>query len=81
MDFKYSKQAEKAAKRMDKTTAQRIKTAIEKLPDGDVKRIQGGDTSTCRLRVGGWRILYHFANDDTIVIEKIAPRGSVYKGA
>ena len=65
---------------MDSTTKQRIKAAIEKLPDGDVKQIKGKNIITHRLRVGGWRVLYSFDGIDKISIEKIAPRGEVYKG-
>jgi mRNA interferase RelE/StbE len=79
MNFKYSKQAMKVAKRLDSVTAQRIKTAIEKLPDGDIKQIKGVNLSIYRLRVGDWRILYFFEDDNTIFIDKIAPRGEVYK--
>lgn len=33
-----------------------------------------------RLRVGGWRIVFSFPDTNTILIEKIAPHGDVYKG-
>ena len=75
----YSKLAVKTLERMDAATKRRMKTAIERLPDGDTKQIKGRDIITCRLRVGGWRVLYSFANGE-IFIEKIAPRGEVYKG-
>ena len=80
MDFVYSKQAVKTINHMDKTVKQRIKAAIEKLPDGDVKQLQGQEVTTYRLRVGGWRVLYSLVEDGIILIEKIAPRGEVYKG-
>jgi len=32
------------------------------------------------LRVGGWRIVFSIPDTNTILIEKIAPRGDVYKG-
>jgi len=80
MNIIYSKQAVKAINRMDGATKQRIKTAIEQLPDGDTKQIKGRKITTFRLRIGGWRVLYFFENGDTISIEKIAPRGGIYKG-
>ena len=80
MNIIYSKQAVKAISRMDGAAKQRIKTAIEYLPNGDVKQIRGNNIITHRLRVGGWRVLYSFDGVDTIFIEKIAPRGEVYKG-
>ena len=80
MNIIYSKQAAKAINGMDSATKQRIRAAIEKLPDGDTKQIKGHKITTYRLRVGGWRVLYSFGDGDTISIEKIAPRGEVYKG-
>jgi mRNA interferase RelE/StbE len=78
MDIIYSKQAVKVIKALDKTTKQRIRNAIEHLPDGDTKLIRG-HISVYRLRVGGWRILFSYSGCDSIQIEKIAPRGQVYK--
>ena len=80
MNITFSKQAVKAINRMDTSTKQRIKTAIERLPDGDIKQIKNRHIVTYRLRVGDWRVLYSFMNSSTILIEKIAPRGDVYKG-
>ena len=57
---------------------QRIKAGIEKLPAGDVKPFKGSP-GTYRLRVGDWRILFSYPEDGTILIEKIGPRGGVYK--
>jgi len=65
---------------MDSATKQRIKIAIEQLPDGDTKQIKGRSIATYRLRVGSWRVLYSFDDNGTICIEKVAPRGEVYKG-
>ena len=78
MEITYSKKAVKVIEGMDRTTKQRIRAAIERLPDGDVKRLQG-QIDAYRLRVGGWRVLYSFPDDGIILIEKIAPRGEVYK--
>lgn len=78
-DLAYSKQAVKAIGRMDRPTKQRIKSAVETLPQGDVRPLKGSP-GTFRLRVGDWRILFSYVGEDTILIEKIAPRGEVYKG-
>lgn len=80
MQIKYSRQAAKTISRLSSPIKQRIKAAIEKLPDGDIKQIKGYSITTYRLRVGGWRVLYSFDDSETIFIEKIAPRGEVYKG-
>lgn len=79
MNITYSKQAVKAIEKMDRPTKQRIKAAVEGLPSGDVKPLQGSKGSY-RLRVGDWRILFSYPEKDIILIEKIAPRGEVYKG-
>lgn len=64
---------------MDRISKQRIKVAIEKIPEGDIKALQGAPGSY-RLRVGDWRVLFSYPECDIILIEKIAPRGEVYKG-
>ena len=79
MDIKYAKTAVKTIESIDKAMKQRLKKAIEDLPKGDVKRLKGSD-SLYRLRVGGWRIVFSIPDTNTILIEKIAPRGDVYKG-
>jgi len=79
MQIVYSRAAVKAINSMDKATKQRIKAAIEKIPEGDIKPLQGSKGSY-RLRVGGWRILFSYQEGDIILIEKIGPRGGVYKG-
>ena len=76
----YSKQAVKVLNSLDKPAKHRIKQGIEKIPEGDIKQIQGRAITTYRLRIGGWRILFSYVDSDTISIEKIAPRGEVYKG-
>ena len=80
MEIVYHKQAVKTLERMDAAMRQRIKTAIERLPNGDTKQIKGRDIVTYRLRVGGWRVLYSFGENKEVFIEKIATRGDVYKG-
>ena len=79
MEIQYSKRSVKAINGMDKPTKQRIKDAIETIPSGDIKPLKGSYGSY-RLRVGDWRIIFSYPNAQTILIEKIAPRGEVYKG-
>lgn len=79
MDIQYSKRSVKAINGMDKPTKQRIKKAIEAIPNGDIKPLKGFDGSY-RLRVGDWRVIFSYIDKDVILIEKIAPRGEVYKG-
>lgn len=79
MKITYAKQAVKAIGGMDRKTKQRMKIAIESLPQGDVKPLKGASGSF-RLRVGDWRVLFSYPAADEILIEKIQPRGQVYKG-
>lgn len=79
MSIIYTKACVKVIRGMDSPTKQRIKAAIEQLPMGDVKPLQGSKGSY-RLRVGTWRILFSYPDPETLLIEKIGPRGSIYKG-
>ena len=76
----FSKDAEKTIVKMDSKQKLRVRQAIEKLPQGDVKNIHGRRIETFRLRVGNFCILNSFYDSNTIIIEKIAPRGQAYKG-
>lgn len=75
-DIRYSKQAIKFLAKQDKPTRIRIVSAIQALPSGDVKKLQG--QPYYRLRVGDFRILF---DRDGVIIEviKIDNRGQVYK--
>ena len=79
MEITYSKAAVKVINGLDRPTKERIKAAIEKIPEGDIKPMQG-IRGSYRLRVGGWRILFSYPEDGIILIEKVGPRGEVYKG-
>jgi len=78
MKIEYARAAVKVINSMDRPTKQRIKAGIEKLPQGDIKPYKGSP-GTYRLRVGDWRILFSYPEEGTILIEKIGPRGGVYK--
>lgn len=79
MNIEYSKRAVKAINCMESRTKRRIKVGIEGIPNGDIKPLKGSNGSY-RLRVGDWRIVFSYPGKDTVLIEKIAPRGEVYKG-
>lgn len=79
MTPQYSKAAVKVINSMESSEKKRIKDAIEKLPAGDVKPLKGTKDSY-RLRVGGRRIIFSYPEKDVVLIEKIGPRGDVYKG-
>lgn len=77
MRIEYSKKAVKYINSSDKTTKKRLKEAIEKIPLGDIKKLQGVDEGY-RLRVGDLRVLFSM-EDDKIYIDNIIPRGQAYK--
>ena len=74
----YYKPAIKALERIDAATRQRIRQAIHAIPQGDIKRLRG-HTELYRLRVGDWRILFSYLDNDTILVEKLSPGGDVCK--
>ena len=76
MEIRYSKQAIKFLQKQDKPTRLRIDAAINKLPIGDVKKLQG--SIYYRLRVGDFRIIFD-RNGNIIHILKIDSRGDSYK--
>ncbi len=54
-------------------------TAIEKLPDGDVRRLEGGHDEW-RLRVGSWRVIFTINNKARLIIVLlVSGRGDAYK--
>lgn len=77
MDIQYSKQAIKFLKKQDKPTRKRIVSAINLLPAGDVKLLQG--RNGYRLRVGDYRVIFDI-HGNILYIEKIGNRGQIYKG-
>ena len=56
MLINYSKQAIKFLNKQDKPTRVRIVDAINQLPKGDVKKLQGEDGY--RLRIGDYRVIF-----------------------
>jgi len=76
MDIKYSKQAVKAINKMNNPIKKRIKSAVEKLPNGDIKKLKGYSIAY-RLRVGDYRILFDMS--DNIEVTDILSRGEAYK--
>jgi mRNA interferase RelE/StbE len=78
------KQAKKALQSVPQSDRTRITEKIVLLGENpenaslDIKKLQG--ESYFRLRVGQWRIIFDRDNEVKIIsIEKIKPRGGVYK--
>lgn len=73
------KPASKFIKKQTKQEQNRILTAIEDLPDGDTKPVQG-HKGFYRLRVGDFRIVYTINNGQYIIcVVDIGNRGQIYK--
>ena len=77
MIINYSKQAIKFLNKQNTDTKRRIIKAIQSLPSGDVKILQGAE-SKYRLRVGDYRVIFD-KQGNILYIEKIGNRGDVYK--
>lgn len=76
MQIEYKKKAVKYINSCDKNTKNRLKSAIEKLPFGDIKKLSGLENEY-RLRVGDLRVLFTKENK-IITINDILPRGQAY---
>ena len=82
MEISYSKSAVKVINGMDRPTKQRIRAAIEKIPEGDIKPLQGYHDGRQRLRVGKYRIIYKYGLEmelEILHIIDIGSRGDIYK--
>lgn len=76
MEIIYSKDAIKFLRKQTRQTQNRIISAIEKIPNGDIRKLKG--RNGYRLRVGTFRIL--FDEKGTIInIIDIDNRGQIYK--
>lgn len=77
----YSKSVAKTILKYDKPTRERIYKALNQLPCGDVKRLQGYDSPPYfRIRIGDIRAL--FIKDDIrveIFVFDLDNRGDIYK--
>ena len=86
MKIRYSKNAMKFLNKLDKISVLRIVAGIEGLtlkpPAGDIKVMQGLKDGTMRLRVGSWRVLYRYGEENALeilLVLDIGNRGDIYK--
>jgi len=81
MRFKLMPDAKSYLDLLNKETVKKIYESLRKItkepPVGDVKKLQGNE-NLYRLRLGDLRIIFE-KKDNHILVEKIAPRGQVYK--
>lgn len=86
MIIRYSKDSLKFLSKLDKKSVARIREAINGLtlepPVGDIKVMQGFSDNRKRLRVGAWRVIYKYGQENEIeilFIIDIGNRGDIYK--
>jgi mRNA interferase RelE/StbE len=76
MKIAFARGALKSLDRLPRTERERIIEAIEGLPAGDVKKLQGRDGF--RLRVGSWRVLYRVDGELATILD-VGARGGIYR--
>lgn len=77
--IKIEKVAKKFIDKQPKNQRERIYEAVYKLPAGDTKKLKGYK-DLYRLRVGSYRILYTFIEDNIIIrVTDANNRGDIYK--
>ena len=79
MHAKLSKRAAKFLVAQVPSVKDRIKSAIDGIPKGDIKPLQGQFSGLFRLRVGGFRIIFNYMDAETVFIYDIGSRGDIYK--
>lgn len=86
MKIRYSKNALKFLNKLDKKSVARIVAGIEGLtqtpPAGDIKVMQGRTDGSMRLRIGTWRVIYRYGEENQLTIllvMDIGNRGDIYK--
>ena len=82
LQVEWGRRALKAVSRLDRPTQERILTAIDDLAQqsrGDVRRLEGVNPASYRLRVGNWRVIFSYLDPATILILRVRPRGDAYK--
>ena len=77
LKIEYSKKTVKYINSVDKPTKKRLREAMEKIPLGDIKRLQGIENGY-RLRVGDLRVLFSI-EDNIVYVDNIVSRGQAYK--
>ena len=77
-----SHDAEKALRKLDKKRRDNILKAIQDIPKGDIKPMEGKPEGRYRLRIGSYRVIFRYDKNGEMVIVmvlEISPRGDAYK--
>lgn len=75
MQIEISKSAKKSLQKMDTKTRDGILEGINKIPFGDIKKMQNFENDY-RLRIGSYRVLYTVYNN--IITKKMYCQGVVH---
>lgn len=76
----YSKDSKKTLGSYEKKISNRIIDAIDNIPLGDIKKLVGNSVPPLfRIRIGKYRVIYFYSNNDCLNIIKIDTRGDIYK--
>ncbi len=77
--IEFEKAALKFIQKQSKPQRVRIIQAIQKLPEGDIKKLQGNN-DFYRLRVGDYRIIYRIEEDRLLItVVNAGNRGQIYR--
>jgi mRNA interferase RelE/StbE len=85
LEIIYARTAVKTIRKMEGSTKRALREGIEGLkevpPKGDIKPLQGLKPAVYRLRVGKYRVIFEYMDDEnkTLFIKDIGSRGDVYK--
>lgn len=85
MRIEFSKSAQKELEKMPSNMKKLIRAALQGLtknpPVGDIKPLQGFNDNRKRLRVGKYRIIFRYVDEETVYIYviDIGTRGDIYK--
>ena len=79
--IEWTQPARTDVRRMDRTEAMRVFTALHKFAltgNGDIKKLQG-HTEELRLRVGDYRVRFTEEPQDTLIIHAVRHRSEAYR--
>jgi len=74
----YSKQANKFLDKLDNDTENKIMDAVDEIPNGDISPYRS-KKGYFRLRVGDYRILFTWLENEVVFVAVIENRGQAYK--
>ena len=73
----YSRAAEKYLDIQTTTVRKRIMDAINDLPTGNVRKLQG--RKGYRITIGSFRVVFDYLDNSIVDVIAIGPRGDIYK--